>query len=507
MKSIFNKTILLILVVLGFSACDKFPLIKNESLKPTPAGDNLKNMTIWEYVAQDNFHEHDLTKIGLFGKAIEYAGLKDLFNSPGDYTVVLLNDAAMQLLFAKLGYANKSLTDIPPILIKNMLLNNILSGSRVRSFDLAVGETRGFASLNTDSIFFTRESSATDQYLFYINKSASTTTSTRVAIRNQNLEFKNGVANVVITLPIYEKASTLSDNATVSLPTDTFFVAKDAFIQNGTIAARNSVFSQTADLWTKTRTGTDSTFERRILFQFPIRQPSFTGRIGSAKVVDYITRLDGTKGTTLNFYEDENIDWVETNLKWINAPAFGQTIVGTSPVTVSPVSVNKYLATDITPIIQSYINQNKTFINLGAFGGTSDLIGIRPKEVSSGKNKSYIVLTGTPPSILTKVNNNKINIDVKLGFKTIALDELSFSGASNKNIIYIIKTLPANGFITKNDIPLDVNNSFKQDDIQRGLIKYLYTGNVAGTDSFTLEVKDFQGGYFSPIITVPIQIQ
>ena len=336
-----------------------------------------------------------------------------------------------------------------------------------------------------------------------IHKIRTTETAGRALVRVQNMEFKNGVAHVVTVAPVKAEGISAPDAPTAAVPTDRILVSKDAYIQNGTSATRS--FPATADLLTKT-SPSDPNFERRILFQFPIRQPSFPGRLGSAKIVTYIASKGGTTNGGINFYEDQNVDWVEASLTWNNSPAFGTQVLG--GVTVNASTINKRVSADITSIIQSYINNSKAFINIGAYGANTDLIGIRSRQSTAGSSfAAYIDLFGTPPTILTKVNNGQLTMSKSDNNRVVTLNDLQFSGTVNKNIIYTLTTAPTSGYVTRADIPLEVGSVFNQDDIDRGLVKYLYSGSAAGSDSFVVEVKDYQGGYFDDLITVPVQIQ
>jgi hypothetical protein len=211
-----------------------------------------------------------------------------------------------------------------------------------------------------------------------------------------------------------------------------------------------------------------------------------------------------TGPATLNFYEDQNVDWSETAVNWNNAPTFGT--VPLTSLDLSAASRNKWLDVDISSYYTLALSQGKTFMNIGASIVADQTVGFRTKEFDSGKFKSRLILTSPPVSIISPEIVTAIAVPLDSKIKTITLDELKFKGTVDKNISYTIQSLPQKGFLVLNGLPLTVNASFTQEQIAKGVLKYLYNGTSATTDTFSVEAKDFQGGIYNTIVNMTVNI-
>jgi hypothetical protein len=493
-----------VILCVSITSCEKFSIIKNEKVDQPEAGVNLKSKTIWQFLSEDNFHANDATNIGLFGKAVEHAGLKDLLNDPiQNLTIIISNNDVLLNFINGLGYA--TVEAMPPIILKNILLNGVIEG-RVRSFDLQVNVSKSYPSLSNDSLYFTRSVANNDDYVLTVNSSPNANSiSTRV--RTQNLELINGVAHVLNNFTYYIAKTPIADPidpTKVTILTDTVYVAKDTYCWNGN-ANKNSNFGNALDVQTKLYDGigAQASFSKRTYTQYPVRRPVFNGRIGTAKLELYYSTISGA--AFMNFFEVENVDWNERTITFSNAPAFGSVSIG--GLSLTGAVRNTWSNIDVTSFYTAALAQNKTFVNIGGGVVEDQNINFRSKEFNGGIFGSRIILSSPPVSVITSSVNNPIIVQVSNPIKTISLTELKFVGTADKNISFTLTTLPQKGFLILNGIPLAVNSSFTQAQLAKGVVKYLYNGTSPSTDAFTLEARDFQGGIFDNLVNMTINIR
>jgi hypothetical protein len=505
MKTLTKSMVCLLIVAIGLTSCEKFSVLKSVDIDHQPAGQNLLNKTIWEFLSEDNFHANDSTNIGLFGRAIEHAGLKDLLNQQdANLTVIIPTNTTLRAFLLGLGYA--AVTDVPPVVLKNLLLN-LVTDTKVRSFDLQAGKNTAFVSLSNDSLYLTRTVTVSNEYVLTVN-SSTTSNSSSTSVRTQNLEFKNGVGHVVNNFTHYIGKVNFPDdvdNNLVDFLSDTIYVAKDTYNQNGSTANKNRNHGTLLETITKLAdaTGNNANFARRILTQFPVRQPSFNDRIGTVKLEMYFHNITGP--ANLNFYEDQNVDFNELTVNWSNTPAFGTSPIGTINMTTA--LRNSWRNIDISSAYISALANGKTFMNIGASITEDQTIGFRTKEFEGGRFRARIIINSPPVTIISPANNNPLDVELSKKVKALTLNELQFTGTANKNITYTLTKLPQNGFIVINGLPASVNSSFTQEQITKGVVKYLFAGTTAATDSFAVEAKDFQGGIYNDIVNLAINIR
>jgi hypothetical protein len=493
-----------VILSMSFTSCEKFSILKNEDVEHQSAGLNLKSKTIWQFLSEDNFHANDPTNIGLFGKAVEHAGLKDLLNdTKQNLTVIIPNNDVLLNFISGLGYA--SVEAVPPVILKNILLNTMIEG-RIRSFDLEIGISKSYPSLSNDSLYFTRTASANDEYILTVNSSPNSN-SVSTGVRTQNLEFVNGVGHVVNNFTYYiAKTNTPDpvDPTKVSFLADTIFVTKDTYIWNGT-ANRNLNKGSELDVQTKLydATGSTASFSKRTLTQYAVRRPNFNGRIGTVKLEMYYSTISGL--ALMNFFEVENVDWNENTVSWVTAPQMGSISIGS--ISLNGALRNKWSDIDITSFYNTALSQNKTFMNIGGGVVENQNINFRSKEFSGGEFRSRVILSSAPVSIITPSANTPIVVQISNPIKALSLNNLKFTGTDDKNISFTLTQAPQKGFLVLNGIPLNVNSSFTQEQVAKGVVKYLYNGTSPSTDTFRLEARDFQGGISNNFVNMTINIQ
>lgn len=497
--SFTNCTVPLILLLLA--ACSKLPLLKDSSLAPIDAGVNLKTQTISQYLLLD--HTTDLTSLNLFCDAVKRAGLNDVLNSADNNTVIFLTNDGMAGLLATMGY--QSVAAVPPIILKNILSDLIFKG-KVKSTDLALNVTNGYGTINGDSLYLTRTSSTISNYVLYVNKSSNLNSPTAL-VRSQNLEFLNGVAHVTSQYTYYRLIDVKQDDAdttTTGLSTDKLLVTKDVYVQNGS-ATKDKNFNDPASIDIKNSLGVDITVDRNGLLQFPLTAPSFGSRIGTAKlnVYVYLAGLASDTKYAFSAYLGENKDWNESTVTWSTSPAYNSIAIATQSVAGASVG---WVSFDVTASVkQLYANGNQ-FINVLLNHNVNNFIRLRPREYLSGLYQSYITISSSPVTKLTLGASNPLLVNASTGIATLTVANLQMNGVADKDIIYTMKQVPANGYLVKYGIPIANNAEFSQADITRGVIKYLYSG-AGATDQITLEARDNNGGYYLPSLVLNVTIK
>ncbi|MFN0254047.1 CBM96 family carbohydrate-binding protein [Pedobacter ureilyticus] len=477
-------------------SCGKLELLKNEQPEAIDAGANLKGMTIADFLKID--HSTDFTNLNMYGEVIKKAGLADFLNQQEDYTVLFLTNQAVTNMVSSLGYTN--LNDVPTILLKNIVSDQIFKG-RLRSFDLGIGETKKFETINGSFIYYTRSSNSSNEYILTANNSTELT-SPPATIRSQNLEFKNGVAHVTDQFTFYKLKDAVPDapSGSVGAQTDVINVTKDLFIQNGT-ANRNKNFNNTTSIDMKNSNGKDVSVDRMGLFQFPLPTPSFGNRIGLAKINFYVYFTGLASSLTAYAGADTNFD--ETTVTWTTAPTYDRISLANISLAAGQTG---WITMDVTSLVSQLYGSNKTFLNILMNHNNDNFVKIYPREFDSGKYKAYLSISSPPATILTFGNATPLNVNAKDGFAKLTTTQLKMNGANDKNISYIVNKLPANGYLVKYGIPLPVNASFSQADLVTGSIRYLYSG-TGNADEIILEAKDNNGGFYNTPIKIAVNIQ
>lgn len=492
---LISKYLAVAIVCIGLS-CNKLELLKNNQPEAIDAGSNLKGMTFSEYLAID--HSKDFTNLNLFGEAIKKAGLTEILSNSEDHTLLFLTNQAVNNMVSSLGYTN--LNDVPSILLKNILSDQIFKG-RLKSFDLAIGETRKFETINGSFIYFTRTSSSSNEYVLTANSSTDLT-SPPALIRSQNLEFKNGVAHVTDQFTFYKLKDAVPDapSGSVGAQTDIINVTKDLFIQNGT-ANRNKNFNNTTSIDMKNSNGKDVSVDRMGLFQFPLTTPTFGNKIGLAKINFYVYFTGLASSLTAYAGADTNFD--ETTVTWTTAPTYDRISLANISLAAGQTG---WVNMDVTSFVSQLYANNKTFLNILMNHNNDNFVKIYPREFDSGKFKAYLSISSPPATILTFGNATALSVSSKDGFAKLTTTTLKMNGADDKNISYIVNKVPANGYLVKYGIPLALNGSFSQSDLVNGSVKYLHAG-TGNTDEIIVEAKDNNGGYYATPIKITVNIQ
>ncbi|WP_432713809.1 DUF7594 domain-containing protein [Pedobacter sp.] len=480
-------------------SCGKFQLLKDTDSALVDAGTNLKTQTIRDFLIAD--HTSDHTTLDLFSAAVKRAGLLDMLGKNDEYSVVMLNNAAVSQLLSAIGYP--TVEDVPPIILKNILSDLIIKG-RIKSTDLALNETKKIETINGNFIYYSRTSTSSDQFVLYINQN-STLGSSAALVKSQDLDFNNGIAHVTGSFTFYKLLDEKSDEANPggNTATQKIPVTKDVYIRGGT-GNLNANFNDAATIDLKAVSTADATVGRIGLLQYPLPAPTFGDKIGSARMYVYVYNTGLTSATTFSFaaHLGENVDWSETAVTWTNAPKYNSIAMSTTPVAGATVG---WVSFDVTSAVAELYANKASFINVFLRHNVDNFIKLRPREFSSGLYASYIMLTSPPLTLLTLGQVSTLKVSAQEGITSLSLDNLKMDGDADKNITYTVKQGPEAGYLVKYGIPLAANASFSQADLAKGAIKYLY-GGTGSADRIVFQARDHNGGYFESDLNLDIAI-
>nr|WP_294900978.1 cadherin-like domain-containing protein [uncultured Pedobacter sp.] len=516
MKKIINYKLIIFasLMCLAAVSCKKFEVLKNIDPDLVDAGVNLKTESIWTFISERNLVNKGadtLKSLDLYAASIERVGLRPLLEADGNLTVIAPRNEALKALAVNLGYT--TVDEIPAAVLRNIFLDNMIS-TRIKSFELEADSINLFQTLNEDSLSIARQPSSTNQYVLNLYNASSLSTSA-VNVRSQNLECKNGIVHIVDEIKTYRPKFVQPDAAKES--GDTIYVSKDAYLNNGSATNKASNFGDAQYMWIKKNSNGNLT--RRAIMQFTVRNAiKFTENIAGVTLYMHCNRFD-YPGGTLSVYEDANVDWNEVNkvpadpnfpgINWANAPTPG--IVELSNISFSgQTRTDTVISASVGTAYKAALANGETFINFGLNTTANIIFQILTKEtldenLMPGKYSSFLVLTPEQVTMLVNPVNTGLVVDLKKGYKKIRTTELSFGGTESRNVTYTITSSPTNGFIV-----VDGNSNvtgFTQAQIEKGSVKYLYSGDTAGSDSFTVTARDSEGNSYATPQVVNVQIQ
>lgn len=120
--------------------------------------------------------------------------------------------------------------------------------------------------------------------------------------------------------------------------------------------------------------------------------------------------------------------------------------------------------------------------------------------ISDGKSFSdvrTVVLNISPVQDAPILASNAPLTVPENGSQTLSNAHLQTTDVDNpppQTLVYTLNSLPANGWIKKNLVPLAHAGTFTQGDIDSGAIRYVHNGSETTSDAFNFSVSDGQGG-------------
>ena len=508
MKSV--KYTIIVLALLCMVSCLK--LQTNGSYDSN--GDYWSGYTLNEWLESDRN-----SNCKIYAKALTLSGMKNLFDSIEQSTVIVPNDEAFEQLFKEMGIS--SIDEFEPILLREVLSYLVMS-QRYLSTDMEVGTIIAAQNITEKPLYLSKKSSSGNRHQLYVNnyvpagvKNFAATTATVVM---QDVAFKDHVAQIVSNVPYY-KAYTLK--------TDTY---------NGKPNTDQVIDVQTeADTYLAATRG-ESPYDLSIncnseripiILYEPISSFDFKDEVSIARVNFFVTSLEGIAVNPFLLYDITDQAW-ELSEHGTDVSKFYKTVIKEYTPTLSPDNkvatfdfdeVDKWTSIDITdyviehlkdpspkPIAFAVVPANNFYSSVGILH-----LGFKKEsQVSKSKNPSYIQILGKMNSRIILQNNKaiicsesaEITQENLLCTAPAVPDGLVYSP---QNITYRIIESPVGGVIARNSLPMKEGDVFTQNEINEGAIKY-YKTTAVSSDTFTLRAGDYSGATLQEDIIMNVDI-
>ena len=518
-----TRIIVVLSMIFAATGCDS--LMKNYPFETDP--DQLKSRTILDYF--ENSNDQSRTT---YCAAVRHAGLVDAVTA-GNVTCVVPNNSAWTPFLNSIGVSTVEEAD--PDVIRAILQYLIFPGD-YRALTMTPDENVEVESLSGDPIWIMRSPSQYDKYRMVIN-GGGVSSSADVPVRQQDFLFMNNVVGQVVTelvtyrplVPVTEgKPADLDDS---EAKRDVLYITDDCHIYMANSGTGNYDNNQAMALVSNRGNLT----ERVGLFKTKLKPVDFAEDIIRAVFyarVAFVASYVGDATCQIDFHSLGDVSWIESTATYASM-AGGR---------VYPLATSAYLAsaTFIVPgscssesMCQTMFREEPTFVRwditghiLNAYadaGENSDtelafaLYDNSPGRFDAGTIirlctkdyihsivptfLSYITLQGPLPSKMRLRNNKAVG---SLDGKATLTPETSFAmegpavsdgyDYSEHNIVYMLKSLPKQGILTKYSIPMKRNDKFTQAEMSAGVIRYLKTGS--GQDSFLISATDYLGGMY-----------
>jgi hypothetical protein len=177
-----------------------------------------------------------------------------------------------------------------------------------------------------------------------------------------------------------------------------------------------------------------------------------------------------------------------------DADVFASTV--SSPIAYLDFGTFSWNCTDY--VSSKLTSPGKVSIMIDAGIGTNDGIMFVSKE-----NSTY----SYPPMLIAvySLGNSELAMGTNTGFTVanqgsvvLSNNNLKMEGAASADIIYTLETAPANGWLVMGTQILTNGSKFSQLDIDVSNIVYVHSGASTADDSFSVSVKDKDGGSINP---------
>lgn len=205
MKQIIIKTFIIAVTSLIFTSCD-LEIQKPYNFVPDKFPEvTFESQTMWEFLQTQKSTSTvlDPFKFDLMIQAIEYTGLTEEYNRPGDQrTFLLLNNAA----FTAANQINAALSGKTTTAVTALDKARLTTLMRYHIVETVVLQVPTLSAFNTQYIFqslITGDEGRVsmvrnDRWAITVNSSRSLpTTRKQASVRTHNIKVKNGVAHVI----------------------------------------------------------------------------------------------------------------------------------------------------------------------------------------------------------------------------------------------------------------------------------------------------------------------
>ena len=306
-----------------------------------------------------------------------------------------------------------------------------------------------------------------------------------------NIEPTNGAIQVSPSVVYYSAVIPASKADNNKLTADTITVIQDTYILGG--SSQNTNFGTEKLLKVKNVDG-KGPYDRRAFLMYDLKQITTKGNLREAIMEVGISFTHG-KGVDLYLLNVPDNSWSENSLTWANAPA--EDPVPIAKITSSKVSSFKW---DVTNYINEKLkNPGKISIKIDGEPRSDETDEFFSRRSEKKPHPRLILTFSSGISNLEMGTNSGLTVP-RGGVKVMDESMLNMKGAAYADIIYKLVTLPAKGWLIRGANILKAGSEFSQLDINAQNIVYVHNGDSGSTDSFSLSVRDPDGGKISPFI-------
>lgn len=471
----FAKITGILFFFISLSNCEIQP---NFEYEPSNSSKYL-DMTAMEFI-----NSHD--SLTLLKQAIEITGLSSYYTNETRTFIMPYNKAFKDYIAAN-EYA--SLTDVPIPLLRNLLLYHIVDA--IVSFDdpelLESDNPIAYSTENGQIMYLSHNSN----FIGSINAG----TSMSIDIKTSNLTPTNGVIHIVYYLAYYSATTSSTVVPDPMLDSDTIYVKQDAYVRAGTYVDDN--FGAADDLTLRSDIGS-SINDRKVFLKFDLSEVTTRGTLRDA-YLNVGAYYAAGKGTSMNLQNVQDITWSESTITWNNMPSPDAEVfssIGSTPIDYLEFGLFTW---DCSDYIKSKLaSPGEITILIDALLGTNDGIMFVSKENSTFSYPAMLVTTYSGGSSTLAMGTNTGLTVANEGIVVLDTDQLSMKGAEPSDIVYTIESIPSNGWLISGLNVLSVGTKFTQLDIDYGNIMYINDNGTA--DSFSVSVKDKDGGEIAPFV-------
>ena len=428
----------------------------------------------WEFIQQQD-------SLSLMEEAVIAAGLQGLYSGSDLKTFIVPRNSAFRdyLNTNNLG----SINDIPVPILKNILLYHVLEGKILFSDeDFYISNSPlPFQTENGQQMYLSRSTNYQGLINQRTNKSWTIITS--------NLEPSNGAIHISPSVVYFSAVTGNTDVPEATLETDTIYAIEDTYINGG--AQKDANFGSDILIKVKNVDGSGD-YDRKTYLKFDMKDVNVKGKLRQA-FVNVGVNFTHAKGLKMSLFNVPDTTWSESSMTWNNAPVADAEEI--SYLITTKVSVFSWDCTDY--VTEKLETPGKISIKIdGEPGGneTNDLI--------SKENPKMI-----PPMLVTVYSsgNSNLTMGTNTGFTVanqgsvvLSNNNLQMEGAVPADIIYTLETAPTNGWLVMGTQILTNGSKFSQLDIDVSNIVYVHSGAGSANDSFSVSVKDKDGGSIDP---------
>ncbi|MBY5956763.1 DNRLRE domain-containing protein [Membranicola marinus] len=467
----FNFIGIFLLIAGIFYSCE---IQENFKYQPSESDGKL-GMSAWEFIQQrDSF--------SFMESAIEFTGLKAMYDEGSDRTFILPKNVAFRKYMAENGYPE--IEDIPRPILSNILKYHVVKSSVIFTDpELATSNYPiSYPTENGQIMFLSHKTN----FVGLINEG----TSKQWEIVTSNLEPANGVIHVVNSITYYSVATGDTDSPSPDLVTDTIYPLHDTYINGGSKSTEN--FGKDPLLKIKNVTG-DGNYDRKAFLMFDFSGFSKAGVITDVRFETAIKFTHG-KGVNLNLFETPDTNWSELSLNFDNA-VFPEDEPIASIIT-SKVSSFEF---DITDFFKSKDHKGRVSLMLDGEPGSDETDELASKEHPDLFTPRMIATIASGNSSLELVAKEDLSVN-NGGVFVLQNENLSVEGAPTDDIIYTVEAAPEMGWLIKGANVLQADSKFTQSDIDLNNLLYIHNGMDTGSDEFILSVRDRAGAFLDDIV-------